>query len=239
MDGSLVGINMGRIKDIPKTDQPREKALFYGINSLSNAELLALLVSSGTKNHSALEVSYEMLSHFNGLDGIVNASINELSKINGINKIKALKLKASFLLYERAKEETHIGDLKIKGREEIALYFHNKLYKQVQEKAYVVIVDGKNNVKSIKEIFRGSTHKLTISPKLIIKEVIEKGSRYYLIHNHPSNICEPSNEDRMTTSQIEIMSYTFGLQIVDHLIITRDKYYSIMDDKSYEYKNKP
>lgn len=238
MDGNLVGISMGRIKDIPKTDQPREKALFYGINSLSNAELLALLVSSGTKNHSALEVSYEMLSHFNGLDGIVNASINELTKINGINKIKALKLKASFILYERAREETHIGNFSLKGREEIALYFHDKLYKQVQEKAFVVIVDGKNNVKSIKEIFKGSTHKMTISPKLIIREVMEKGIRFFLIHNHPSNICEPSNEDMITTSQIEMMSYTFGLQLVDHLIITKDNYYSISDNKRFEYKNK-
>lgn len=226
---------MGKIKDIPKTDQPREKALFYGINNLSNAELLALIISCGTKNHSALEVGYELLSKFNGVSGIVRSSVNELKSVKGINKVKALKLKAAFILYERALEERIEGNLNIKGRDKIALYFKQKLNGIAQEKAYVVVVDKKQKVTCIRELFKGSQHKLIISPKMVIKEVLDKGSSFYLIHNHPSNISDPSDEDRSTTSQIEMLAYPFGVNLVDHLIITKDSYYSLSDNRQYAY----
>jgi len=235
VDGNSLGIKMSKIKDIPKTDQPREKALFYGINSLSNAELLALIISCGTKNHSALEVGYELLSKFNGISGIVKSSVNDLRSVEGINKVKALKLRAAFILYERALEEKIEGNLNIKGRENIALYFKQKISSLSQEKAYVVIVDKRHKVICIRELFKGSQHKLVISPKMVIKEVLDKGSMFYLIHNHPSNICDPSDEDRATTSQIEMLAYPFGVSLIDHLIITKDNYYSLSDNQQYAY----
>ena len=226
---------MSKIRDIPLGERPREKALLYGVNTLSNAELISLIIAFGTKEYSALDVAYELLAKFRGIDGIIKASVSDLTKINGISHAKALKMKAAFLLYERAVIEEKENEVNLKGTEEIAAFFQKKLANSVQEKAYVVVVNGKNKVISIKELFRGTSHKLTISPRMIISNVINIGSRFYIIHNHPSNIAFPSDEDKTATGEVEFLSFSFGVKMIDHLIITKDSYYSMMNEKEMQY----
>ena len=218
-------------------EQPREKALFYGINDLNNAELLSLILSFGTKNHSVLEVSYNLLTRFNGVKGIINASIDELKSVEGINNVKALKLKAAFTLYERSLVESSYLNLEIKGKYNIALYFRNLIKDLNQEKCFIAVVNKKNRIIYTKELFKGTSNKLDISPRIIVKEVINFGNRYFLIHNHPNNHIDPSFIDRVSTSNLEMLGYTMGVELVDHLIVTSSGFYSINDNKMSIFDN--
>ena len=158
-----------------------------------------------------------------------------MSLILGISNAKALKLKAGFLLYERSLMEQAINDSSIIGIKNIAKLFRQKLQSMKQEKAFIVLVDKKDKVTGIRELFVGTKTKLIISPQIVINEVLKEGNRFYLIHNHPSNNSFPSQEDRITTSQIEILGYENNVELVDHLIITKDNFFSLNENQSFEY----
>lgn len=215
------------IKDLSYYDRPREKASLKGLDSLTNAELLAILICTGTKEKSALEIAYEMLCEFNGINGIINASTNDLKKIKGISEAKALRIISGLYLYERALLEEAFNSFTIKGIDEIGRYFVSKIGKESQEIGYVVVVDSKNKVINIKELFRGTVTCFNASPQLILKHVMSIGRRFIFIHNHPSGIIEPSEKDLVFTSSLDVASVSVGLEFVDHLIVNENNYLSM------------
>ncbi|MDD6301746.1 MAG: DNA repair protein RadC [Bacillales bacterium] len=225
---------MVKIKDIPREERPREKAYLYGLSTLSNAELLALLLQTGSKEKSALELSYELLARYHGIYGVFHCSTDELMKVKGISKTKALKLKASFLLYERAMQDNLLSDSNFEI-DRVALYFKHHLANEVQEAAYICVVDKSNHIIAIKELFKGTKGQIVLSPQIILKNVIENGSRFYLIHNHPSGNVYPSREDLETTAALDLMSLSLNIIFIDHLIIGQNYYYSINEKKQKKY----
>ncbi len=225
---------MTKIKDIPTFDRPREKALLYGLNSLSNAELLAIIISSGYKDKSALDIAYELLSKFNGINGVVNAGINELMCIKGISKAKAVKMAASFYLYKRSLEQNTISDIKRYSEYEIAKIIHGNILDSSQEVLYLVVMDRSSHILSINELGKGSEDSISISETIVIKHVLKDGGRrFYLLHNHPSNSFRPSQQDLLFTSQLDTLALSLKIDFIEHMIITNIGYYSIKQGKTY------
>lgn len=217
------------IKDMSYYDRPREKAFLYGLENLSNAELLAILISTGSKNNSALDIAYALLSKFNGINGIIKAQTNELLEVKGINYAKALRIHTGLYLYERALLEDRALKINISRKQSIGEYFVTKIGKLNQEVGYVVIVNQSDKVLKIVELFKGSMGGIESNPHLILKEVIGVGYRFYFVHNHPSGILSPSYEDIEFTSSLDVLSTTMKIEFVDHLIVTDKGYISIKE----------
>lgn len=234
MDGNFPGVrSMTKIKDIPSLDRPREKAYLYGLSSLSNAELLALIISSGCKDKSALDIAYELLAKFNGINGVINAGINDLMCIKGISKAKAVKMAASFYLYKRSLEETAVS-LKRYSEYDVANMIFNKIIDRFQEALYLVIMNQSNQILGIEKLASGSEDSLSISETLVIKHTLKYGGkRFYLLHNHPSNNLNPSKQDKMFTSLLDTLSLTLRIDFIEHMIVTEIGYYAIKQNKTY------
>lgn len=225
---------MTKIKDIPTLDRPREKAYLYGLKSLSNAEILAIIISSGCKNKSALDIAYELLSKFDGINGVVNAGINELMCIKGISKAKAVKMAASFYLYKRSLQENAISDIKRYGEYDIAKIIHSMIIDSSQEVLFLVVMDRSNHILGIKELGKGSEDSIAISETLVIKHTLKYGGRrFYLLHNHPSNNLRPSQQDMLFTSQLDTLALSLKMDFIEHMIITNIGYCSIKQGKTY------
>ena len=158
---------MSNIKSMSIYDRPREKAMLLGIDSLSNSELIAVLISTGTKDKSAIDISNDLLTKFNGVNGIIRAHINELCELKGINYAKALRLHAGLILYERAILEERILNINLKGVDSIGSYFVAKIGNAPQEIGYLVIVDNKERVIKITELFKGQKSKMELSSKIL------------------------------------------------------------------------
>ena len=222
------GNNMS-IKDMSYYERPREKASLYGLENLSNAELLAILISTGTRNKSSLDIANELLTTFNGLNGIIRASINELTSVKGINYAKALRIHSGLFLYERALLEERTLKLGINKKESIASYFIAKIGKLTKDVCYVVIVNSKDKVMKVIELFKGTNCAINGSYHQILKEVIGIGNRFYLIHNHPSGDLTPSENDLVFTTNLEVIAMTMRMELVDHIIVNDSNYLSIRE----------
>ena len=222
------GNNMSII-DMAYYVRPREIASLYGLENLSNAELLAILISTGTRNKSSLDIANELLTTFNGLNGIIRASINELTSVKGINYAKALRIHSGLFLYERALLEERTLKLGINKKESIASYFIAKIGKLTKEVCYVVIVNSKDKVMKVIELFKGTNCAINGSYHQILKEVIGIGNRFYLIHNHPSGELTPSENDLVFTTNLEVIAMTMRMELVDHIIVNDSNYLSIRE----------
>ena len=225
---------MSNIKSMSIYDRPREKAKLLGIDSLSNSELIALLISTGTKDKSAIDISNDLLTKFNGVNGIIRAHINELCELKGINYAKALRLHAGLILYERAILEERILNINLKGVDSIGSYFVAKIGNAPQEIGYLVIVDNKERVIKITELFKGQKSKMELSSKILLRNIIGQGNKFYLIHNHPSNNLVPSRKDLEFTGQLEMTCLSLGIEFLDHIIVGKETYLSI---NQYRDKN--
>lgn len=224
---------MAKITELPVEERPREKALLYGIDSLSNSELLSIILSYGVKNYPVMEVSNSLLSYFGGIENLQYATLSDLLLIKGINKAKALILLASFELNKRSnvfvnRKKVDLGYL---------VNFFKEFYrKEKQEKGFIVLLNSNDKLLFIKELFSGNENSLSFSAKKVISSIIQyDAKKYYLIHNHPSGNPNPSEDDRMTTSSIELITFGLSCQLVDHIIFGNESYYLINKNKKFNY----
>lgn len=224
---------MGKIKDLSPYQRPREKALRNGIETLSNAELLAIIIQSGSKNKSALDISNDILSSLNGLENLKQKRVDELIKFYGISKITALKFRAFFELEKRIKEIDFDNKQDEKINDEyIAKKYCNILNDQTQECLIIIALNKKRNLISEKILFKGNEDELIFSSKEIFRYLLnENASCFYMIHNHLSGSALPSSLDIYSTNRIKKDSGKIGLKLIDHLIISEREYYSFRLDK--------
>lgn len=218
---------MANIKELPIFDRPREKALRYGINSLSDSELLSLLLNKGYRGFNILEMSTTLLSKYGGLVGLLNVPISELKKNKGIKNVGALKIAIIGEFYKRVSEKKNsIQDVKIDST-----YLYNK-YKDrfcnaAQEFMILIILNRKKAIIYETILYKGSRSFLKYSFADIYKELAKfDGYSFYLIHNHPSGDCSPSEEDILSTLEIKEESRRSHIHLIDHLIIGDNCYYS-------------
>lgn len=218
-----------RIKEMPKDSRPRERLLKSGIENLSEAELLALILEKGTKKENVIEVSNRLIAQY-GLDKLSECSLKELQKISGIGQAKAMQILAVFEINKR-KGRINNKALQIKTAKEVFDLFYEKLKDEKQENFYVLMLNNKNFVIGQEKISLGIVDSSIIHPREIFKPAIKNSaSRIIIAHNHPSGDSSPSKEDEKVTEEIVKAGEVIGIQVLDHVIIGRD-YWSWRENK--------
>jgi DNA repair protein RadC len=214
-----------KIKDLPNDSKPRERFLKYGPEALSDAELFAIILRTGNKNENVLEVANKLIAEY-GIDKLFDCSVKELRKIKGIGKTKAIELLTIAELAKRyssfKREIKHISSAK-----DVFDLYHERLKDEKQENFYVLMLNNKNNIIKEELISKGVLDSAIIHPREVFKPAIKNSSaRIILIHNHPSGDPKPSEEDVKVTKQIKEASKFVSIELVDHIIVGREDYYS-------------
>ena len=223
---------MGTIKDLPILDRPREKALRYGINSLSDIELLTLIISKGYQGSSALEISSTLISKFNGLENLSKVSTKELTKVKGIKEAKALNLIAIFEFAKRISIKKAENSDQIEVTSDSLYTKYKYLVDAHQENLILILLNHGKNVSFEKTIYIGTENNMIYSYKDIWREILNHHARYfYLIHNHPAQSSSPSKQDIIFTSELMVEAQRIGVPLIDHIIIGDDGYYSFLKQK--------
>ncbi|MEH7399727.1 DNA repair protein RadC [Gottfriedia acidiceleris] len=218
------------IKDFPKDERPRERLLKFGPGSLSNQDLLAILLRTGTKNESVLKVSNELLLKFDGLRLLMNASVEEISNIKGIGEAKAVQLIAAFELGKRINRLQYDERFSIKSPDDCAKFMMDEMRFLEQEHFVCLYLNTKNQVIARETIFKGSLNASIVHPREVFKEAFRRSaSSIICLHNHPSGDPTPSREDIEVTKRLVECGKIIGIELLDHIIIGEHKYVSLKE----------
>lgn len=220
------------IKQLPELERPYEKLEWYGEKMLSNAELLAIIIKTGTKKETSVQLAQKILNlndtKTEGINFLRNISIEELMQINGIGRVKAIQLKAIGELANRMTTPTNLKKITIKEPYDLAKIMMEELRFQKKEIVKIVILNNKNEILKIKDVAVGGTNFAAISIKDILEEPIKmKAPKIILVHNHPSGDATPSEQDVKFTEQLYDATALLGIQLLDHLVIGNKTYTSI------------
>jgi len=221
-----------KIKDLPPEERPREKLIKYGIESLSNAELLAILLGSGTKDLNVVDLSKQILTNAKGLANLSSHNLSDLKIYKGIGEAKALTLISAFELGRRAISEKERDNIKIISPEDVVNFAISLLYHKKKEVFKVIFLNRANLLIGEKTISEGGLSSLVIEPRDVFKEAItQKASAVILVHNHPSGDKEPSEKDIEITESFYEAGKILEIPVLDHLIIAGKKYFSFRQNK--------
>lgn len=213
------------IKELPESDRPREKLLKLGAENLTDTELIAILLRTGTKGKNVLDLSRELLKHFNGISGLSEASIAELSRFKGLGKAKAITLKAALETGKRAGVVSKKP--KISSPEQAYKLLKNFSFSKV-EIFGIITLNTKGEMINIHQITKGGLNFTHITPKEVFYPAVKDLSNaIILFHNHPSGSPEPSNEDIKITHQLIKAGNLLEIEIVDHIIIGKNLFTSM------------
>lgn len=220
------------IKSWAEDDRPREKMLLKGKQSLSDAELLAILLGSGTQKKSAVELAQEILScSFNNLNVFSKCSYKDLVKFKGIGEAKAITILAALELGRRRKEIEVPKKMKIARSNDIYIYLSEKFYELKHEEFYIILLNRANEIIHKEQISKGGLSGTIADGKIIFKIALDYlASSIILCHNHPSGQIKPSKEDLLLTSKLIDFGKMIELPILDHIIFTDNGYFSFADE---------
>lgn len=216
-----------RMKDISSEQRPRERLKAKNSENLTDIEILALILEKGTKGENVLDLSNRLISTY-GFEKLNSLSLQDLMKIKGIGLAKASKLIAAFELSKRVNSGRLCGR-SIRKPSEIARHYINKLKDLKKEQFIAVFLDAKNKIIKDEIISVGILNSSLIHPREVFKEAIKNSANsIILIHNHPSGDAEPSEEDKIVTKALVETGEIVGIKVLDHLVIGRDKWKSLM-----------
>jgi len=220
------------IKDWAVEDRPREKLTRNGSRSLSDAELIAILIGSGNMDETAVELSRRILaSTNNNLNELGRKSIEYLQTFKGIGEAKAITIVAALELGKRRKESDDTNKNKITGSKDAADYFQPMLGDLNHEEFWIMFLDRGNKIKDSFRISQGGISGTVIDVRIILKAALEKqASSIILCHNHPSGTLQPSDADLKITRKINEAAKIMDISVLDHVIIGDQKYYSFADE---------
>ena len=223
-----------KMKELPISERPYEKLKAYGSEKLSNSELLAIIIKSGTKEYTALDLANQVLKLNDNIDKedlsfLQDVSITEFMKIKGIGQVKAIQLLAVCELVKRINKPINKEKIKIKDAKDVAKLLMNELKYEKREVVKVILLNSKNIVLKIKDISYGGTNFAMIEPKEVLEEAIKlQAPKIIMVHNHPSGDITPSKADFNITDRIYEAAGILGIQLLDHIIIGDNKYESIL-----------
>ncbi len=222
---------MAKVKDLPLDDRPREKLLLRGAQSLSDAELIAILLRTGTKGKSVITISQEIINREKNLAQLALKNLADLKKIPGIGNDKAVTLIAAFEISRRILHQTKwFSSKKITSPQDVAEMFIPILRDEVKEVFMVVCLNSSNKVIKFEKISIGNLNSSVVHPREIFKVAIENNSAsIILMHNHPSENPEPSNEDISITKKIVEAGKMMDIPVFDHIIIAGNNYTSFVE----------
>lgn len=223
---------MYKLKEIPKIDRPRERLINFGAESLSNEELLSILLKTGTKDVSVKELASTILNKIGEINKLNEINYHILSSIQGVGSAKACTLLAVVELSKRiTRKNASLNNVIIKSADIAFDYFQYIFKDQKQEYFYVIYLDNKKRVIENKLLFKGTLNQSIVHPREVFKSAcILSASSIICVHNHPSGNVEPSKEDINLTKRLSEIGILMGIKVVDHLIISDDKYFSFLEN---------
>lgn len=220
-----------KIKELPEEDRPREKLILRGPQFLSDAELIAILLRTGTKGRSVISVAQELLAKEKNLANLASKSVAALQKNNGIGKDKAATLSAAFEIARRIlSQQKYLSNKKITSPQEIAEELIPLLRDENKEQFIVVCLNKSNKIIRKEIISIGSLDSSIVHPREIFKVAVENNAAsIILVHNHPSGNPEPSNEDISITKKLVESGKIMNIPVFDHIIIAGNTYTSFVE----------
>ncbi|MDR2653309.1 MAG: DNA repair protein RadC [Prevotellaceae bacterium] len=220
-----------KIKEWAQDDRPREKMIQHGATNLSDAELLAIIIGSGTKNGTAVDVAKQLLANSNNsLNELGKKSIKDFAKIRGIGTAKAVSIAAALELGRRRRNDNTTVRT-IKTSFDIFEELQPVLCDLPHEEFWIILLNRASKIISKHKISQGGISSTTIDIKIIAKYAMESlASNVIIAHNHPSQSIKPSKEDEKITNEIKSALNLFNIKLVDHLIITDGEYFSFADN---------
>lgn len=213
-------------------DRPREKMMLHGAGALSNAELLAILIGSGSTDESAVELMRKVLADYrNSLSELGKSGVEELCRHKGIGPAKAITLLAASELGRRRKEEGTLERLQVRSSEDIYRLFYPLMCDLPVEECWVLLLNQAGKVIDRIRISQGGLASTAVDIRCVLREaLIRRAVSMVLCHNHPSGNLRPSREDDRLTESLRQAAVTVNLRLLDHVIVTDGKYYSYADE---------
>ena len=220
----------------PVEERPREKAIYYGIETLSNQELVAVILRTGNKEMSVLNLAQFLLDEIGGFQELKDIDYQRLIQIKGIKQVKAIELMACIELAKRMQSKQSIKN-RIRQPKDAYAYIKNKLMFEKQEKVILLCLNNHLEIVQDKLLFIGSGDVSLLETKEVFQYTLRSGcNRIILIHNHPSGNPKPSHEDQEITRKIEMMAKHLDIEFIDHIIIGDHCYYSFKSNQIYQSK---
>jgi DNA repair protein RadC len=216
----------------PENDRPREKLLLHGASTLGEAELIAILIRSGTKTHSAVDLAREVLKMANNdMNDLCRLSVIDLSSVKGLGKVRAISLVAAFELGRRRKRNTSSEKVKITGSKDAVNILQPVLADLSHEEFHILLLNRAHRVIGQRLISKGGISGTVVDPKLIFSGALEmKASAVILSHNHPSGNTKPSEADIQLTRKLKEGGLSLEISVLDHIIIAGSSFYSFADE---------
>ncbi len=227
---------MVKIKDIPTSDRPIERLIQKGSDSLSNEELLAILIRTGTKGKSSKELASNILSSIKNIQELKNLNFKQLTQIDGIGPSKAAILLSTIELSKRMNQTVHTI-IKKKGNNPAFIfeYYQSILQDKTQEYFYAIYLDQAKTIIQDKLLFIGTINYSLVHPRDIFKEAyLLSASSIIIVHNHPTGNVLPSQNDIDTTNNLVKIGSLLGIKVIDHIIIGSHHYYSFFENGCIE-----
>ena len=230
----LKTINQWKIKSLPPESRPDEKLESYGAASLSDAELLAIIIRTGFRGYNSVRLAEDILKcgKGKGLIGLCQIGIEELTKVRGVGKVKAIQLKAVAELTRRISKRTAKESLVMDSPETVARYFMEDLRHRDKECFMMLSLDSKGALISESLISIGTVNASLASPREVFVEAVNnRAVSIILVHNHPSGNPKPSKNDLVVTRQMKDAGELLGIKLIDHIIIGDNSYVSLSEEK--------
>ena len=230
-----------KMKELPETERPYEKLEQYGAKSLSNAELLAIIIKTGTKEETAVGLAQQILklntAKENNLKFLMDLTVEDFMKIKGIGKVKAIQLKAVSELATRINTVENYKEKIITQPRDIAIALMEKMRFEKQEILKVALLNNRNKLIRIKDIAKGGGNFVATTIKSVLNEAVKiEAAKIILIHNHPAGDPTPSMQDIEFTQNVEQASKILGIQLLDHIVIGNTNYVSIFSERNNKLK---
>lgn len=219
-----------RIKEMPKEERPRERLELYGASALSNAELLAILLRTGSRGESAVGLATRLLTTLQGLDRVANASLRELCELSGIGPAKACQILAAVALGRRAALASEDSRPQIGSPHDAAYIFMARMMGKPKEEMHVMLLDTKHKMLRTVTVYVGSLNTAMVRVGELFREAIKDNAAAIIVaHNHPSGDPMPSAEDIQITKAIVEAGQLLDVEVLDHLIIGDGHYQSLKE----------
>ena len=219
------------IKEIPINERPRERLINNGPESLSDEELLALILKTGYKDMSAKDLAAYILSIFGGIENLKNIDYHEIKRIKGLGPAKACSIVALAELNRRMNRKIiSLTGIKINTPQKVFEFYKNKI-NSMQEHVYCIYLDSHKKIIKQQLLFIGTVNYSMIHPRDIFKEAyLLNASSIICVHNHPTGDVTPSKNDINITVRLKEIGNLLGIPLIDHIIVGTDKYYSFLEN---------
>ncbi len=219
------------IKLWPQSDRPREKLLAQGPGVLSDAELLAVLLRTGTRGASAVDHGRAIMEQFGTFRHLAAAGIGELRRVSGVGPVKAAQILAALEIAKRYGEQEFKPGEPLRGSGDVYAHFRERLASEPREHFYAVLLDNKHRKIKDVSVSQGSLTASIVHPRDVFTPVVrESAAAVIFVHNHPSGDPTPSKEDLEITRRLREVGELMGVRVLDHIVVGKGRYVSFVDD---------